>query len=280
MRSRPTRRRLAPDRLLEEIRASAGRETALLAERIIQHAGELGLTPVARHESVSLRLPLFGQPADSWVTLLVVSTVGTIFVNWLDRWSRLRGGNTLSTGYERALRRVLATEKVVFHPTAFRQAIPLSSLVQCADRLMSLLTDTTRALTARRGRRPAGEPHVALTPNIAALEGVPTETKQTCRGRNRRLRDEAFRRACGVCAVCRNDFRMLLQGDGQRVLQVHHLQQLAALDAPKVNSADDLAVLCANCHLLIHMDPRNALSIPALRRMLEEDGRYPMVPAP
>jgi 5-methylcytosine-specific restriction endonuclease McrA len=211
---------------------------------------------------------------------LVISTAGTIFINWLDRWSRLPGGRALSTGYERDLRQLLATDKVVFHPTAFRQAIPLSSLAQRVDDLLTLLSNTSRALAARRRRLPVGQSSIPAGADAAALEGMLTETRQTRRGRSARLRNEALRRARGTCAVCRNDFRALLDGDGQRVLQVHHLQQLAALDTPRINSIDDLAVVCANCHLLIHMDHRNALSVTALRKMLEDDGRYPLAPAP
>jgi predicted HNH restriction endonuclease len=34
---------------------------------------------------------------------------------------------------------------------------------------------------------------------------------------------------------------------------------------------NDLAVMCANCHMLIHMNPKQALSVEELREML---GRY------
>src|SRR5712692_4740828 len=121
------RRRLTRAQLLAQIRASADRQTAQLAERLIRHADHLGLATVGRHESVSLRFPLLPRTADSWLTLLVISSAGTVFVNWLGRWSRLPGGDALSADYERNLRQLLATDKVVFHPAAFRRAIPLRS---------------------------------------------------------------------------------------------------------------------------------------------------------
>jgi predicted HNH restriction endonuclease len=42
------------------------------------------------------------------------------------------------------------------------------------------------------------------------------------------------------------------------------------MDTPRLNSLDDLAVVCANCHALIHMDLKKALKIEALRSMLQK----------
>ncbi len=63
----------------------------------------------------------------------------------------------------------------------------------------------------------------------------------------------------------------MLDGLGQRVLQVHHKHQLALLDEPKVNGIDDLAVVCANCHQLIHADMARAMPVEELRKRLNQD---------
>jgi len=54
-----------------------------------------------------------------------------------------------------------------------------------------------------------------------------------------------------------------------RVLQVHHKKQLGWKSTPKLTKSSDLAVVCANCHMLIHMNPKKALSIDKLRVMLK-----------
>jgi predicted HNH restriction endonuclease len=64
----------------------------------------------------------------------------------------------------------------------------------------------------------------------------------------------------------------VLDGRGVRVLQVHHRKQLSAREAPSITKLGDLAVVCANCHLLLHLDPKNALKVEKLREMLEADG--------
>ncbi len=88
------------------------------------------------------------------------------------------------------------------------------------------------------------------------------------RGRSRYLRDLALEESDGVCAVCEVDYSKLLGGKGVRVLQVHHRNQLAADIAPRLTPLGELAVVCANCHMLIHMNPKQALSVEELRGML------------
>jgi hypothetical protein len=110
-----------------------------------------------------------------------------------------------------------------------------------------------------------------LAAEATDVEGVTTETRVFRRGRSRFLRELALDHAKGVCAVCRRDFSKVLSSQGVRVLQVHHRQQLAASDAPRVTKLTDLAVVCANCHLLIHLDPRRAMRVELLRRRLASD---------
>lgn len=110
-----------------------------------------------------------------------------------------------------------------------------------------------------------------LAAGATDIEGVTTETKVFRRGRSRRLRELALDRAKGICSVCRRDFAKVLSGRGVRVLQVHHRKQLAASDAPRVTKLTDLAVVCANCHLLIHLDPKHAKRVESLRHRLASE---------
>lgn len=102
----------------------------------------------------------------------------------------------------------------------------------------------------------------------SAIEGTMTEAVRYVRGRSRKLREQALAAANGVCCVCGTDYSKLLGGRGVRVLQAHHRSQLAASDAPRVTKLSDLAVVCANCHSLIHMNPKRALLVEELRHML------------
>lgn len=113
----------------------------------------------------------------------------------------------------------------------------------------------------------------AVPPDPKALEGLKTETTHYVRGRSRYLRDLALDRAQGVCSACLVNFSQVLGGDGTRVLQVHHRRQLGATEVPRVTTLRGLAVVCANCHMLIHMNPRRAIRVETLRARIAQEGR-------
>lgn len=106
---------------------------------------------------------------------------------------------------------------------------------------------------------------VAFNHSSAIIEGIAREVTVIARSRSRRLRDLALKRSRGVCEACGTDFSTLLGGKGLHALQVHHRLQLALQESPKLTSPDDLAVICANCHAIIHADRLSAMRVEALR---------------
>ncbi|MCC4118487.1 hypothetical protein LLG90_24315 [Aromatoleum toluclasticum] len=110
--------------------------------------------------------------------------------------------------------------------------------------------------------------HAHLENVLAAMEGCVRETIVLSRGRNAALRNAALAKAEGTCETCGVDFSSILGGRGVRALQVHHRQQLALREIPSVTKLDELAVVCANCHSLIHADSEHALPVEELRTLL------------
>lgn len=106
---------------------------------------------------------------------------------------------------------------------------------------------------------------------VLAVEGVLRETKVILKSRDGALRKAALVNARGVCAACGINYSRVLGGLGQRVLQVHHKRQLSLLDEPQVNGIEDLAVVCANCHQMIHSDMANAMPVEKLQKLLRND---------
>jgi predicted HNH restriction endonuclease len=103
-----------------------------------------------------------------------------------------------------------------------------------------------------------------------AVEGLVTESRS--KRRNPALRATALRRSNGTCAACGVDFNSVLGGRGLRCLVVHHTKQLKDRDTPAETNINDLAVVCANCHMLIHENPNQAMSVRELRRLLSASG--------
>lgn len=68
-----------------------------------------------------------------------------------------------------------------------------------------------------------------------------------------------------ACEVCEFDFAKRYGVRGTRYIEVHHVRPLS-LAGPSQTALEDLALLCANCHRMIHRSP---LLTPAeLRRQL------------
>jgi hypothetical protein len=107
---------------------------------------------------------------------------------------------------------------------------------------------------------------------LAALEGLATESRQYVRGRSAALRNQALARARGRCEACRRDYSGLLDGMGTSVLQVPQ-EATGSLAPPQLTHLSELAVVCANCHALVHRDPKNAIPVQTLRRWLARSTR-------
>jgi hypothetical protein len=158
----------------------------------------------------------------------------------------------------------------VLHADRRRWAMALRRVRQLSSRSASLLE--------RLWRKGAGQrlPEPISAAESAALEGLMTETVRYSRRRSGLLRAEALRRAGGVCAACGRQYSTYLDGLGERVLQVHHRRQLAATDVPRLTRSSDLAVLCANCHALVHSNPQRSLPVERLRTMIQAAPNPPL----
>lgn len=99
-----------------------------------------------------------------------------------------------------------------------------------------------------------------------AMEGATTEARS--RYRNPKLRQSALQLAKGRCEGCGKNYASYAKGIGRHCLVVHHKKQMRDTDQIRETKLADLAVLCGNCHLLVHSDPVKALTITQLRRLL------------
>lgn len=99
------------------------------------------------------------------------------------------------------------------------------------------------------------------------MEGMITESRS--KYRDPALRSAALAQADGRCAGCGKNFRRVAGGKGEKCLVVHHKKQLKDTDQPVETRLTDLAVVCANCHMMIHADRDKALSISQLKKLLK-----------
>lgn len=121
--------------------------------------------------------------------------------------------------------------------------------------------DVAVALEAAWGSR-AGEAALGVTDDleVAGYEGQVRLLVVRHRRREKRVRDakiEATLAATGrlVCEVpgCGFDFERRYGAVGRGFAHVHHVKPLASLEAPRMTTLADVAVVCANCHAMIHI---------------------------
>jgi 5-methylcytosine-specific restriction endonuclease McrA len=97
-----------------------------------------------------------------------------------------------------------------------------------------------------------------LSEELEGLEGAALRRLTLHRRRERRLRDakiaEALKRGRLRCEVpgCRFDFQNTYGTLGSGYAQVHHIRPLSDRGEDTRTSLHDLAVVCANCHVMIH----------------------------
>jgi len=72
--------------------------------------------------------------------------------------------------------------------------------------------------------------------------------------RNRRLAEKVKKLHHYTCAACKFNFRKTYGEIGSRYIEAHHLQPISSLlgTITKLNPKTDFAVLCSNCHRMIH----------------------------
>ncbi|MDG2535249.1 HNH endonuclease [Sphingomonas sp. HITSZ_GF] len=91
--------------------------------------------------------------------------------------------------------------------------------------------------------------------------------------RDPRLRAQAIRLHGAKCTACGFDFEAAYGEWGAGFCEVHHLSPLGkAENARLTNPLYDLAVVCANCHRMIHRRRGVTLSIAELRAKLDARG--------
>lgn len=105
------------------------------------------------------------------------------------------------------------------------------------------------------------QPRAALDETVAALEGEIRTRMVRHRLRERELREsklaEAKRRSTDErlrCEVpgCGFDFEAVYGELGRGYAPVHHLLPLSGTEGTRTTTLADLAVVCANCHAMIH----------------------------
>jgi 5-methylcytosine-specific restriction enzyme A len=152
---------------------------------------------------------------------------------------------------------------------------------QHKDRLKLIASAIREAVAAGISQHPDADDDI-----VEAFEGRLLTRMHLIRERSRALirkKREAVLRETGrlACEACGFDFRAIYGEHGTGFIEVHHVSPLHTLKPGSRTRLQDLVVLCANCHRMVHAKP-GWLTLLQLKELLAEQIRIPnerMTPA-
>ncbi|MEP7247191.1 MAG: HNH endonuclease [Gammaproteobacteria bacterium] len=110
---------------------------------------------------------------------------------------------------------------------------------------------------------------------VEAPEGRLLSRRHVTRERNRKLVEQKKRRVMQTsgkleCEACGFDFALRYGTRGNGFIECHHLQPVTTLAENGKTHVNDLAVVCANCHRIIHRG-KPWLTVAELKTLLVVD---------
>ena len=76
-----------------------------------------------------------------------------------------------------------------------------------------------------------------------------------------------------ICEVCRFDFAIHYGDYGKGFIECHHTQPLETLPEGHQTHLDDLALVCSNCHRMIHRR-KEWLPVAGLPELVRKEARF------
>jgi 5-methylcytosine-specific restriction enzyme A len=88
--------------------------------------------------------------------------------------------------------------------------------------------------------------------------------------RNPKLRAAAILYHGTKCMVCDFDFEKAYGEHGADYIEVHHLRPVSSFqESTRVDPKTDMAVVCSNCHRMIHRKKDKVLSLEELKKIIQ-----------
>lgn len=108
-----------------------------------------------------------------------------------------------------------------------------------------------------------------FTSSTRFFEGGPREIAIELQQRDRRLRAQAIAVYGDTCRVCNFNFGEYYGELGGGYVEVHHLKPLSARKRKREVTIQDVDVVCANCHRVLHRNGKKPISLDQLRSALK-----------
>lgn len=103
------------------------------------------------------------------------------------------------------------------------------------------------------------------------LEGGIQEVTLELRRRNQLLRRQATARYGYRCQICGFSFEEFYGELGKGYIEVHHLIPLSDRETEGSTGIEDVTVVCANCHRVLHRNGKNPIPLDHLREVVRQN---------
>jgi 5-methylcytosine-specific restriction protein A len=131
------------------------------------------------------------------------------------------------------------------------------------------LIDSSYALSVRRRSITDARSRSRYEPaNSEFNEGAVRELAAELRVRDPRLKVAAIEQYGLSCMVCGFTFGDVYGSLGEGYIELHHLKCLS--EGKRSSKVDDVAVVCANCHRMLHRKGASPIMIEKLKRLIAE----------
>jgi len=100
-------------------------------------------------------------------------------------------------------------------------------------------------------------------------EGGIQEVTLELRKRNPLLRKQAIARYGYRCQICGFSYEEFYGELGKGYIEVHHLTPLSDRENETNTGIEDVAVVCANCHRILHRNGKTPISLESLREIVK-----------
>jgi hypothetical protein len=187
------------------------------------------------------------------------------------------GGRSLNWQYSPRKRDGRNAERIscfkrVFGDTRVRVLVPID-VESTAAFLLKIFDLVVNRIVADNLRDIASQQKEAFS------EGIAYERMHTARERNRTVVASAKQRAlevngCLACEICGFDFAKTYGAHGRNFIEAHHTTPLSHLGGERETRIEDLALVCANCHRMLHYR-RPWLGMEDMKEMLSGDAKAP-----
>ncbi len=111
----------------------------------------------------------------------------------------------------------------------------------------------------------------AISPEspIEFTEGAIEEMVVELRKRDPRLKTSAIEVYGTICQICGFDFSDVYGELGEGYIELHHIRPLSESNETQQTTLDDVAMVCSNCHRMLHRNGKNALPIEELIKIIQ-----------